>query len=157
MKKTVELKQLSFSNLDQSLQAFLRLSVNATEKSFAPYSEFYVGCAVELADGEIVLGANQENSSFPSGLCAERVALFQCAKDLQNKVIRIAIHAKSEKYEVPNPLVPCAGCLQVISDIRNRQKQAIEIWMWDGKESVFMAEDVEAFLPFHFELKKNEA
>ncbi|AWV98828.1 cytidine deaminase [Arcticibacterium luteifluviistationis] len=157
MKKTVELKQLKFSSLDEDLQSFLRLSVNATEKSFAPYSEFYVGCAVELADGEIVLGANQENSSFPSGLCAERVALFQCAKDLQNKVKRIVVHAKSEKYEVPNPLVPCAGCLQVISDIRNRQKQAIEIWMWDGKEDVFMADDVQEFLPFHFELKKNEA
>ncbi|WP_341227398.1 cytidine deaminase [uncultured Arcticibacterium sp.] len=157
MKKTVELKQLKFSNLEANLQSFLRLSVNATEKSFAPYSEFYVGCAVELENSEVVLGANQENSSFPSGLCAERVALFQCAKDLHNKVKRIVVHAKSEKYEVPNPLVPCAGCLQVISDIRNRQKQPIEIWMWDGKDDVFMADDVQEFLPFHFELKKNEA
>ncbi len=154
MKKTVELEKLEFNALAKVDKAFLEKAMEATGKSYAPYSEFYVGCSVELADGEIVLGANQENSSFPSGLCAERVALFQCAKDLDNKVIRIAVYAKSSKYKVPVPLVPCAGCLQVISDIRARQKHAIEIWMWDGQQNVYKASDVSHFLPFHFELEE---
>lgn len=156
MKKNVELKPMSFQQLSEVDRKFLEKSLEATKQSYAPYSEFYVGCAVQLEDGEIVLGANQENSSFPSGLCAERVALFQCAKDLTNKVTRIAVCARSNKYEVPVPLVPCAGCLQVISDIRNRQKLPVEIWMWDTMDQVYMASDVHQFLPFHFELKERE-
>lgn len=152
MRKKVELIQKNFSELTAKEQTFLTKAEEATGLSYAPYSEFHVGSAVELKDETIVLGANQENSSFPSGLCAERVALFQCAKDLSNPVVRIAVMAKSDKFVVPDPLVPCAGCLQVIADIRNRQKHAIEIWMWDGNDSVHMATDVDQFLPFHFEL-----
>lgn len=154
MKKTVELEKLDFKSLSVSDKSFLNEAKKATKQSYAPYSKFYVGCAVALEDGEIVHGANQENASFPSGLCAERVALFQCAKNLENKVQRLVVFAHSEQFEVPNPLVPCAGCLQVISDIRNRQKQAIEIWLWDGEEDVYRAKDVSTFLPFHFELRK---
>lgn len=156
MKKTVELQELTFDSLSTKDQAFLEESKVATELSYAPYSKFHVGCAVGLADGEIVHGANQENASFPSGLCAERVALFQCAKNLDNKVEKLVVYAQSEQYEVPVPLVPCAGCLQVIADIRNRQEQDIEIWLWDGNQKVFRADDVSAFLPFHFELKRKK-
>jgi cytidine deaminase len=153
MKKTVELEKLDFNALSHSDKAFLTEAKIASKLSYAPYSKFYVGCAVSLEDGEIVHGANQENASFPSGLCAERVALFQCAKNLENKVNKLVVFAHSEQYEVPDPLVPCAGCLQVIADIRNRQEQAIEIWLWDGEISVYKANDVSTFLPFHFELK----
>lgn len=155
MDKVVSLIKYAFTDLDKELQDFLKEAVHATSKSYAPYSEFYVGCAVQLADGELVHGANQENSSFPSGLCAERVALFQCAKDLNNKVSKIAVYAKSSKYKVPTPLVPCAGCLQVISDIRSRQAAPIEIWMYDGDDTVYMATDVNQFLPFHFTLEES--
>ncbi|MGR3809959.1 cytidine deaminase [Jiulongibacter sp. NS-SX5] len=154
MKKEVELKPIQFESLGSNDQDFLQKSLEATRMSYSPYSEFRVGCAVEREDGSIVLGANQENSSFPSGLCAERVALFECAKDLQNRVKRIAVCAQSTKYKVPTPLVPCAGCLQVIADIRNRQSEAIEIWMWDTKDQVYIAKDVFEFLPFHFELEE---
>jgi cytidine deaminase len=153
MKKTVVLEKLDFDKLSSIEKDFLKEARTAAKLSYAPYSKFYVGCAVGLADGEVVHGANQENASFPSGLCAERVALFQCAKNLENKVEKLVVFAHSEQYEVPDPLVPCAGCLQVIADIRNRQKQAIEIWLWDGAESVYRADDVSTFLPFHFELK----
>ena len=154
MQKNVELKSSRFEDLPLADKDFLQQSLKATGQSYAPYSEFYVGCAVQLESGKVILGANQENSSFPSGLCAERVALFQCAKDLSNKVRRIAVCAKSKKYEVPVPLVPCAACLQVISDVRNRQNSPIEIWMWDLADQVYVASDVSQFLPFHFELKE---
>ncbi|MFT7435325.1 MAG: cytidine deaminase, partial [Psychromonas sp.] len=112
MKKTVELQEYTFSQLSELDQAFLKEAKIATEEAYAPYSEFYVGCVISLEDGEMVHGSNQENSSFPSGLCAERVALFQCSKKLENKVKRMAVFARSEKYKVPTPLVPCAACLQ---------------------------------------------
>ena len=140
--------------LSQEKQRFIKQSKEASKQSHAPYSEFYVGCSVLHKDGNIGLGSNQENASFPSGLCAERVALFESSKNLDsNIVLEIAVYATSTKYEVPKMLVPCAGCLQVISDIRNRQKHPIKIWMWDGDKTVFVAEDVSQFLPFHFELK----
>jgi len=145
---------VKLESLSQEKQSFIKRSKEASLQSHAPYSEFYVGCSVLHENGSIGLGSNQENASFPSGLCAERVALFESSKTLEtNKVMEIAVYATSTKYEVPKMLVPCAGCLQVISDIRNRQKQAIKIWMWDGDKTVFVAEDVSQFLPFHFELK----
>lgn len=154
MKKTVEIEEYVVSALSEDIKAFLDKAVVAHHKSYAPYSEFYVGCAVSLSSGKLVLGSNQENASFPSGLCAERVALFECAQNIsQDKVSRIAVYARSTRYAVPKMLVPCAACLQVISDIQVRQQSSIEIWMWDGGDIAFKAQDIKEFLPFHFELK----
>lgn len=153
MQKVVVIEELSFSKLKDSTKQFLNNAIEAHHQSYAPYSQFYVGCSVDHQSGKIILGSNQENASFPSGLCAERVALFESSKNLLNdNVTRIAIYARSTQYEVPNMLVPCAACLQVISDIEVRQKKPIEIWMWDGSDAVFKANGVEQFLPFHFEL-----
>ncbi|MFB1003229.1 MAG: cytidine deaminase [Bacteroidia bacterium] len=155
MEKIVKIDELKFSELSADKKDFVRQAQVASKQSYAPYSEFHVGCSVLHADGHVGLGSNQENASFPSGLCAERVALFESAKSLDvNTVTEIAVYATSTKYKVPKMLMPCAGCLQVISDIRNRQKSPIKIWMWDGAEDVFVAEDVSQFLPFHFELIK---
>lgn len=153
MKKTVEIEEFDFEELSKSNQDFLNQAITASDQAFAPYSEFYVGCSVECESGKITLGSNQENASFPSGLCAERVALFELSKTLStDKVKRLAVYARSEKYKVPKMLVPCAACLQVISDIYQRQKSNIEIWMWDGKGKVYKADNVDQFLPFSFQL-----
>ncbi len=156
MQKIVHIEELSFGKLSKNEQHFLEQARVAHKQSYAPYSEFFVGCSVGLNSGKLVLGSNQENASFPSGLCAERVALFECSKNLENDgVKKIAIFAKSTKYQVPKMLVPCAGCLQVISDIQVRQRSDIEIWMWDGGDDVFRAKSVSEFLPFHFELRSS--
>ena len=155
MEKVVKIEEVLFESLSEDKKVLLQKSKEASEQSYAPYSEFYVGCSVLHADSKIGLGSNQENASFPSGLCAERVALFESAKTIDgNKVVEIAVYARSTKYQVPKMLVPCAGCLQVISDLQNRQKSPIKIWMWDGAENVYVAKDAGQFLPFHFELKK---
>ncbi len=155
MKKTVNIEELKFSELTNDKQSFVTKAKEASVQSHAPYSEFHVGCSVLHQDGQIGMGSNQENASFPSGLCAERVALFDSAKNLSNnKVEEIAVYATSQKYKVPRMLVPCAGCLQVIADITTRQGSPIKIWMWDGAEDVYMASNVAQFLPFHFELDK---
>jgi cytidine deaminase len=155
MEKTVRIEEFLYQDLTQEEKVFLNQAVEASTQSHAPYSEFYVGCSVDHQNGKLILGSNQENASFPSGLCAERVALFESAKTLDaNKVTELAVYARSTKYEVPQMLVPCAGCLQVISDIQNRQKAPIKIWMWDGGDTVYRAQDAGQFLPFHFELHK---
>ena len=155
MQKTVSISELVYDDVTSEIKNLLNQSKRASSSAYAPFSEFYVGCSVLHQNGTIIRGSNQENSSFPSGMCAERVALFESSKNLSNnKVSKIAIYAKSNRYKVPDILVPCAGCLQVISDIRNRQKSSIEIWMWGGGDIVFMAEDISQFLPFHFELTK---
>ncbi|HCD67348.1 MAG TPA: cytidine deaminase [Bacteroidetes bacterium] len=155
MEKTVRIEEFLYQDLTQEEKVFLNQAVEASTQSHAPYSEFYVGCSVYHQNGKLILGSNQENASFPSGLCAERVALFESAKTLDaNKVTELAVYARSTKYEVPKMLVPCAGCLQVISDIQNRQKAPIKIWMWDGGDTVYRAQDAGQFLPFHFELHK---
>jgi cytidine deaminase len=154
LKKTVHIAEVLYSSLPTDKQQFIAKAKEASMQAYAPYSEFHVGCSVLHHDGHIGLGSNQENASFPSGLCAERVALFESSKTLEtNKVTEIAVYASSTRYEVPKMLVPCAGCLQVISDLQNRQNSPIKIWMWDGADIAYVAEDVGQFLPFHFELK----
>ncbi|MBT8328029.1 MAG: cytidine deaminase [Bacteroidia bacterium] len=153
MQIQVEIEELSYDALKDSTKQFLNQAIEAHHQSYAPYSQFHVGCSVKHNSGKTIMGSNQENASFPSGLCAERVALFESSKNLLNdKVTQIAIYARSTKYEVPKMLVPCAACLQVMSDIEVRQKEPIEIWMWDGSDAVFKANGVSQFLPFHFEL-----
>ncbi len=155
MEKSVRISEFKKNELDAKALNLIEKSKTASLDSHAPYSKFHVGCSVLHEDGHIGEGSNQENASFPSGLCAERVALFESARNLdRNKVLEIAVFARSTNYEVPKLLVPCAGCLQVISDLQNRQKSPIKVWMWDGGEDVYMAENAGQFLPFHFELIK---
>ena len=155
MEVTVKINEFDFENIEETSKLLVNKALLAADKAYAPYSQFYVGCSVLLEDGSFVLGSNQENASFPSGLCAERVALFECSKDLTNNAVKeIAVFARSTNYKVPELLVPCAACLQVISDLQTRQKSPIKIWMWDGGSKVFVADNVGQFLPFHFELHK---
>jgi cytidine deaminase len=155
LKKAVEITTESLADLTTADKVLVEKAQEATQNSYAPYSEFYVGSSVQLSNGEVVLGSNQENASFPSGLCAERVALFYCGQELEkHQVDAIAVFARSNKYKVPALLVPCAGCLQVMKDIEMRQNQRIRVLMWSGGEDVYIANGIEQFLPFHFSLDK---
>ena len=89
----------------------------ATYQAFAPYSKFYVGAALLLSDGSLITGSNQENASFPNGLCAERVALntFGNAQN-DRQIVALAVTARSLHYKIPRILCPCGGCLQVMAE-----------------------------------------
>lgn len=156
LSKTVALEQYSKKQLSKSIQEWLEAAKIAANTAYAPYSNFKVGCSVISENRVVETGSNQENSSFPSGLCAERVALFKCGTLLNHqKIDAIIVYATSEAYQVPSPLVPCAGCLQVIIDIEQRQEKPIDIWMWnEEKDEIFKAVGCNQFLPFHFELHK---
>jgi cytidine deaminase len=128
----------------------------ASLRAYAPFSNFNVGCAVLLDNQIIIEGNNQENAAFPSGLCAERVALFYAGAQYPDaKVLKMAVTAISEQFEVPLLLCPCGACLQVISESEQRSGSPIEILL-HAHERTFSANGLEQFMPFAFRLLPKE-
>ena len=148
--KTVSLVQLLESQLSSVDSILLEEAVTASKRAYAPHSHFFVGAALMLDNGIIVTGSNQENAAYPSGLCAERVALFKAGSDFPAaKVLKLAIYAYSENYTVPEILCPCGGCLQVMSETEFRQNQPFEILI-KSESIILKAKGVSEFLPFAF-------
>ena len=103
------------STLASDEQDLLKSAFQATEQSYSPHSEFKVGCSILLADNSIINGNNQENSAFPSGLCAERTALFNAGSQGKgNQIRKIAIRARSGRKLIESPATPCGACRQVM-------------------------------------------
>lgn len=122
--------------------------------AYAPYSEFHVGAAVLLENGEIIAGNNQENAAYPSGLCAERVALFYAGSQYPTIAIKtIAISVKSKNVIISEPLSPCGGCRQVIAEYENKFKKHIRIIMSGEKGQIYIAKSIESLLPLMFSKK----
>ena len=122
----------------------------ALKTSYSPYSHFAVGAALLLKNGEIILGSNQENGAYPSGLCAERVALFYAGATFPNVPVKaIAIAANHNGTPTDNPVAPCGGCRQVMIETRTIGKEPITLIMV-GKKRVVVVDDVSHMLPFSF-------
>jgi cytidine deaminase len=152
-KRTYQLSAIEFeknndlTETDQNLIAEARI---ASELAYAPYSGFYVGAAVLLANGMIIKGNNQENADFTDGLCAERVALFYAQANYPDvPVIAIAISAKKKEGDIVKLSQPCGSCRQVLVETEVRFKQPISIIL-DGKDKIMIFEDAESLLPFAF-------
>jgi cytidine deaminase len=123
---------------------------SATQKAWAPYSGFWVGAALELENGEIITGNNQENIAFPSGLCAERVALFYAGSQFPGVAVKkIAIAAFSGDKFTRQPVFPCGDCRQVLLEHENRVKKAVEVIMY-GTEEIKVVKSVGDLLPMPF-------
>lgn len=128
------------------LLAARKVSCNA----YAPYSKFNVGAAVLLANGEIVTGNNQENSAYPSGMCAERVALFYANAQYPNvEVQAIAITAEKKGTLVDETVTPCGSCRQALAEAENRFGKPIRVIL-DGNGSILMLNGIESLLPLSF-------
>lgn len=126
----------------------------AVSRAYAPYSNFYVGAAIELENGEIIQGNNQENAAYPSGLCAERVAIYYAGSQFPNvKIKAIAITCKSINEVVEQPISPCGSCRQAIAEYESKQGQKIEIIMTGELGKVIIAESIESLLPLMFTIK----
>jgi cytidine deaminase len=129
----------------------LQQAKQAISTSYAPYSKFYVGCAVLLENGETILGSNQENIAYPSGLCAERVAIFYAGATYPNIPIKtIAISVKAENFEVNEPIMSCGACLQSISEYELKSNQPIRFVLQGETGAIYTAESVRTFMPFLF-------
>lgn len=122
----------------------------ATKNAYAPYSEFHVGAAVLLENGEIISGNNQENAAYPSGLCAERtVVFFTNANYPDQKIHTIAIAAFHQGKFTKDVITPCGSCRQVLLETENRFKSPIKILMY-SENGVYMLNSVKDILPLSF-------
>ena len=122
----------------------------ASENAYAPYSNFQVGAALILENGELIKGNNQENADFTDGLCAERVALFYANANYPNvKVIAMAISAKNASGLLKEPTQPCGSCRQVLVETEVRFNNPIRLIL-DGAKKIMVVESAESLLPFAF-------
>jgi len=144
----------SLTTLPEDEQNLLTVAMDATQHAYAPYSEFYVGAAVLLVTGEIILGSNQENGAYPSGLCAERTALFATGAAGKSGLIRkIAIRAHSKKFNVFHPVGPCGGCRQVMVEYEKLAGQDLIVIMQGEKGEIIRLSGVASqLMPFTFDL-----
>ncbi len=141
----------STKELPKEEQLLLEKAKIATKTAYAPYSAFNVGAAILLENGIIVIGNNQENAAYPSGLCAERVAMFASSSHHPNIPMKIiAITANSEKFEVNFPVSPCGSCCQVMSEYETKQKQPIKVILMGSSGDIQVIETVSDLLPFMF-------
>ena len=137
--------------LDQYTERLIKAAVDASNDAYAIYSGFKVGAAVLLENGEVVTGNNQENAAYPSGLCAERVAIFHAnAMHPHKKVMAIAISARQNDEIVSSPVPPCGACRQVLLETERRFNQEINIYM-HGIEKVVHISSAAQLLPLAFD------
>jgi cytidine deaminase len=144
----------SVNELPEDVKTLMQQAVAVRQKSYAPYSKFHVGAAVLLDNGEIVLGSNQENAAYPSGLCAERVAVFYAgAAHPEAKILKIAISAASEEKKVEDPIPPCGACRQSIAEYEMKQDSPIEIYFMGETGKIYKSDSLKNLLPMVFESK----
>lgn len=152
-KQEIKINYTEFSSLNELEKPYRELieaARKAAKKAYSPYSQFNVGAAVRLSSGKTVTGNNQENSSYPSGLCAERVALFYAHAQYPDQPIDcIAISAFKNGILVKETIKPCGGCRQVIAEIEYLFKDPITILL-DGQNSILLFEGINQLLPFSF-------
>tara|TARA_A100001011_G_C14071077_1_gene740308 strand:+ start:161 stop:643 length:483 start_codon:yes stop_codon:yes gene_type:complete len=124
------------------------------QSAYAVYSDFYVGAALYLENKQIVLGNNQENSSFPCGICAERVALFTASTNYPNLLIKsMAITAIPKNFNLDYPVAPCGMCRQVLLECEEKQGADIQILLFDSKKIIKIAK-AKDLLPMYFKENK---
>ncbi len=156
IKKEILLQRYtSAAELTAADRTLLNAAKDAIQLAYAPYSAFYVGCALLLANGEIIKGSNQENIAFPSGLCAERVAIFYAGSTYPGvTIVSMAITVKATEQVVAEPAMSCGACLQSISEYEMRQKQPIRTILQGEIGDIYISEiGTRSFLPFQFEME----
>lgn len=153
IKKTIEtnVSVYSFDELENSEKQLINKAKEQIEKAYAPYSKFHVGAAVELENGEIFAASNQENSAYPSGLCAERVAIFFANAQFPTVPVKsLAVAAFTNGEFVAEPITPCGSCRQVVLETEIRFEKNIKILLY-GTNHVYQLENIKQLLPLCFE------
>ena len=149
LKSTVKVAQMS--ELTDAERSLVEQAIEATNRSYAPYSNFHVGAAILLKNGTTIMGCNQENAAFPSGICAERSAIFAAGAQYPDQpVIMLAIAARNEKGELQeDPVSPCGPCRQVIIETETRFKQPVRILLY-GKKYIYVVDGIRQLMPLSF-------
>jgi cytidine deaminase len=137
--------------LDLESKYLVHKAKDAVAHAYAPYSRFLVGAAVLLKDGQVVTGTNQENAAYPSGMCAERVALFSAVSQFPDLVIsKIAVVARKKSGKELVPATSCGPCRQVLLEFETRQESPIEVVMLNQEHQWVKAASARSLLPFCF-------
>lgn len=144
-----------YKNIDELSQEDKRLmeeAIKATQNSYAPYSQFKVGAALLMEDGTIITGSNQENAAYPSGMCAERVAIWKAGAAFPNKKVNsIAITANSPHKTVDRPVGPCGACRQTLLEYEVNQQEPITLIFMGEVGNVVKTSSISEMLPFSFD------
>jgi len=144
----------NLKELSTEIQDLMNQAVEIRKKAYAPYSQFRVGAALLLDNGKIVLGSNQENAAYPSGLCAERVAIFHAGSVYpEAKILKMAITAASDNNQTKAPIPPCGSCRQSIAEYEIKQETPIEIYFMGEIGEVYKSASLKNLLPFMFDKK----
>lgn len=161
MKKRVEIIKIKvekselIDQLSETEQELLERAIESSKKAYAPYSQFKVGAAVLLADGTIVIGNNQENVAYPSGLCAERVAFYSAGAQFPGEIIKaVAIHAYSEIFDVRDSVAPCGACRQAMAEYEIKQGLPIVVLLSGPTGIIKKIADISSLLPLIFNESK---
>ena len=142
----------SLQELPIDIQHLMTEAVAVRKKAYAPYSKFKVGAALLLDNEKVVLGSNQESAAFPSGLCAERVAIFQAGAIYpEAKILKMAISAASESNTTSSPIPPCGSCRQSIAEYEIKQNTPIEIYFMGEIGSIYKSDSLKNLLPLLFD------
>ena len=152
--KEIKISYMEYDSIEQMNpedRELAQAAINATKHSYAPYSKFNVGAAVMLEDGEIITGSNQENAAYPSGLCAERTAMFCASANRPDKAMtKIAVAAGQDGKLCDSPATPCGACRQVMAQYQTKGGRNMEIILVGGKR-IWKFEKVDDILPFIFD------
>lgn len=155
--KKVEIKTeiTVFNNTDElsnSIKVLMEKAIEVKQTAYAPYSNFKVGAAILLENGVIITGNNQENAAYPSGMCAERVAVWKAASEYpKTKIVALAISASSGNQTVKDPVAPCGACRQTLLEYEVNQNYPIPIYFMGEVGKVIMTNSVVDLLPIAFD------
>lgn len=142
----------NYDELPSDVAALMTQATQARSRAYSPYSNFSVGAALLLDNDEVITGNNQENASYPSGLCAERTAIFYAGSQFPDaKVVRMAIIAGSNIKHTMLPIPPCGACRQAIAEYEVKQNSPIEIYFMGETGKVVKSESLANLLPLIFD------
>lgn len=143
----------SMAELPEEARALMEQAIAATVTAYSPYSHFQVGAAALLADGTIVQGSNQENIAYPSGLCAERTALFSASAQYPHQAVRALAVVGRDAQGTLVEASPCGACRQVLSEYEHRHGNVVEVYLYLAGGRIRCLKGVKSLLPFTFDAK----
>ena len=147
----IQIWEARMDELTTAERSLIEQAIDGTNRSYAPYSHFHVGAAVLLKNGATFVGCNQENAAFPSGICAERSAIFAAgAQYPEEPIVMLAIAARNEQGQLTNtPISPCGTCRQVLIETENRFKHPVRILLY-GLNCIYGMESIKQIMPLSF-------
>jgi len=142
----------SVDELSTRVKELMNRAIEVKQTAYAPYSKFKVGAALLLENGEIITGNNQENAAYPSGMCAERVAIWRASSQFPNvKILKLAISASSSTHKLTEPVAPCGGCRQTLSEYEIKQQEKMEVYFMGEEGKVLKTDSIAELLPLAFD------